>query len=787
MVSLLSGTFFVENIIGIAFFAILFIFCEICIYLSNMSKRNIYFLYKIKKIPQKAIMLVFIGVILGAFFSKTFNVIRIIEIEKHVDKEKIIIGTICNEGTKNNLYWQYTLRDCFINGEKIHSKVLLRSKSKLEYGSKIKSKARYSFPKGARNQNGFDYSKYLSTLDIYIIAESMETVVLDKKDINIIENVSYTIRNKVREFTSSTLNSKEAGILNALLIGDETLIDENLQESYKKAGMIHLLVVSGGHTAFLLVLIKYILSIFDTSKNLSKFICLGTMILYIFITGVTPSIFRAGIGVIIVIIGNLIGRENDGFTNISLVALILFINNPNIVFSLSFLLSFGGTLGIVICFSKVLTFLEKIPKRLREPIALTISAQLFVTPIILFNFNVIYFGGLISNIFSMNLAGLIMMGGVILFIVYLFFPPLVFLPMKIISALISLMNKIAEIFGNVEWLNYYGKTSNILPIIIFYIILLYIFIDRKNNSNENNLILLRFPNIPMVIRKNKNSITVVLGVISIIILNSNIFRVNNGVEISVIDVGHGDSILITMPKNKSILIDTGNVYYQGEKKIDSGEQTIIPYLLKRGIKSIDFLILTHMDSDHVGGFYSIATTINVKQLGLSINSGKKEEYKEIKSIAQQENIKIKSLERGDRFVIDEVSFEILMPQKVKEVTDENNDSVVVLMEYKDKKTLFMGDLENGGEEFLLEYEDNLDIDILKLGHHGSRTSSTEEFIKATSPEISLISVGNRFKSIPAPEVLDRLGSIQSKIYRTDQNGEIDIFINENDIEVKTKY
>jgi competence protein ComEC len=248
-------------------------------------------------------------------------------------------------------------------------------------------------------------------------------------------------------------------------------------------------------------------------------------------------------------------------------------------------------------------------------------------------------------------------------------------------------------------------------------------------------------------------------------------------------VGHGDSILITTPNNKNILIDTGDKYYKKDKLTDYGEQVIVPYLLKNRIKKIDLLILTHMDSDHIGGYESILKAVKINNIGISVNSGRKQEYKRIREKFQN----IKSLKAGDKFSFDGINFKILAPQKAEQIVSENNDSIVLLMKYQGVKSLFMGDLEKEGEEELIKKYKDLDIDILKIGHHGSKTSSTEEFIQATTPQIALISVGNRFKSVPGQEVLERLNEVGASIYRTDQNGEINVIIDNGAIKVNTIY
>ena len=777
------GCLLVNSLLEIAIIAISLILCEIFI---NMSKiqgfcRTRYFFQKACKINICGLT---ITLIIGFVFSTCFGNIRLKEIYKYDNCSGVLIGTVRDEGEYKGSYWQYILGNNKINGEKIKSNILIRSKSKLNFGDRIKAAANFKLPTSIRNSGGYDYSKYLKTLDIYITAEIEDTSILQNFDVDLVRRISHMISYKVKEFSSKNLDVDEAGILNALIIGDESKISSETQSQYKKAGMIHLLVVSGGHIVFLIMMLEMILKLFNVSKKSSKYVTIIVIILYVFITGATPSIVRAGVACIIIKFSEIIGRENDGYTTLFLVLLLILIKNPFSIFSLSLQLSFFGVLGIMMLYAKIKEKLVFLPNFIADSLALTTSAFLFVTPIISYNFNTIYFSGFISNIFTLPLSGFIMMAGVILFIISFIFPFIVPFFMKIVSFGIYLMNLSAEFFANIDFLTYYTITPDKISIILYYILAVYIFAKKQDTSilQEKSLILYKRKLI-----KVRKEIGITILIVLLLISSFKKINIGRDVEVSVIDVGHGDSILIQIPCGKNILVDTGDSYVRGDMVYDSGKSTVVPYLLDKGIKTLDLLILTHFDSDHIGGYESILEVIDVKNLGISINSTKKSEYNRIIRIAKENNTKIKKLERGDTYAFGDTTIRFLLPEKVDKIENENNDSIVFLLEYKDKKVLFMGDLEKEGEELLMNLEKDLKIDILKVGHHGSITSSSKEFIEKTSPKIALISVGNRFSSIPGKEVLKRFSSIYTKVYRTDKNGEIKVKINDDRIKVETIY
>ncbi len=759
--SFMIGIILNENMIWAAFFAVLFLSCLI-----------------IDKKYRLLIALISISFLFGTGYIKVYDKIYSSEIEKYNEKNSKIIGVVYDKLNEST----YLIKNVVINGKKIKGSIRLTS-SNLEFGDKINASATLKLPDLPKNTGGFNCRRYLKTQKIYLTAVSKDSRVIGKNQLSLLEELSEKVREKVRKFTENTMDSESSGILQALVIGEDKEIEEDIEEQYKKAGMIHLLVVSGGHVAFLVMLITYVLEFLSIGKNKRKYFMILVIILYIFITGCTPSVLRAGIATIIIIIGSLIGRQNDTLTTIGFVALILTLDNPNVIYSLSFELSFLGALGIILGYPKLNEIIRKIlPNKISEAVSLTLSAQLFVTPITLYNFNTIYFGGIISNIFSMSLAGIIMMYGIILCLIYIAISPLGIILAKPLELLIKLMNIVANIFSNIPFLNYTLPTPSILQILVYYAVLFYVLeIDER-------IFWKRTGNLPKIYsdKCHNKLIMSACGIMSILIT---IFVANilpKPLEIAMIDVGHGDSILITTPHRKSVLIDTGDSYISNGKKYDMGEKTVLPYILDKGLSKIDLLILSHLDSDHIGGFSSVINNIKVDSVGISINNKIKEKGNEIEKIIERKSKKL-YLNSGKKFNMDGVNFTILSPDKKEKIDDENNDSIVILMGYQGIKALFMGDMESDAEDEFIKRYSNLDIDILKAGHHGSITSTTEELVRVTTPKVALISVGTRFKSIPSDIVLSRLRSAYSKIYRTDEMGEVLIKIDNGKMYVETKY
>ena len=277
-------------------------------------------------------------------------------------------------------------------------------------------------------------------------------------------------------------------------------------------------------------------------------------------------------------------------------------------------------------------------------------------------------------------------------------------------------------------------------------------------------------------RKQKNKIIFIL----IVLIFINVFYKPNEFKLNFIDVGQGDSTLITTESNKKILIDGGGSEFNSS--FDVGEKTLLPYLLKHHVSKLDYIIISHFDSDHVGGLFKILEKLKEKKkiiIGKQFENS--ENYQKFIKITKEKNIKIKVVKAGDKIYLDKNTYINVIWPDINNIVNENivnNNSLVFKMVYKNFSILFTGDIEEIAERRILNlYSDKLKADILKVAHHGSKTSSIEEFIKAVSPRIALIGVGkdNNFGH-PNEEVIQRLKNYNIKIYRTDFNGEIDLKI-----------
>lgn len=657
----------------------------------------------------------------------------------------------------------------------------------LNYGDKIKVNGEYIVAESSRNYGGFNYKEYLKTQKVYGIFEADNVEVISHNNLNKIELFSNSLKQKIITNINKILPESTRDLFLGILIGYDEKLSEDIQESFRKSSLTHLLAVSGAHIAYIIVGVSFLFSRLKFPKRVTSFLTIIFLIFFMYITDFSSSVVRASIMGIILLIALILFRKNDMLTSISLSLILILLENPYKILDIGLLLSYSATIGII-CFSKMINrknkeevnIYVKIKKYLKELIIITIFANIFVIPIMVYNFNTISLTFVISNLIAGILIGPITIGGFILIIISLInlkVAYIISIPYNLLLELLVQSTKLTSLIPLSEVL---VPTPNILIIIIYYLFLFlyisYIFLKKEYFNRYLVRKIVFIISEIYVFLKKKHRIVLTFFLI-LIVLSFFISKViPRDLKIYFIDVGQGDSCLVTTPTNKKILIDGGGV--EGSN-FDVGKSTLVPYLLDRKVTYLDYICISHFDFDHCGSLIYLLNNMKVKNIILSKQYETTNNFEEIMSIVKKKKINILKVEAGDVIRIDkDVSLKIFSPGKV--LTDDINDnSIVMKLEYINFSCLFTGDISKNIEQNLVKkYGDLLKSDVLKVAHHGSITSSDESFIQTVNPKISLIGVGKNNKfGHPNEEVIGRLENINSKIYRTDKNGEIDISVN----------
>lgn len=582
----------------------------------------------------------------------------------------------------------------------------------LSYGDKIKVTGVLKEPSTNNIFNNFNYKKYLYNKKIYYIIEASK---IDKIQNN--NNHIYTIKNLLYTRINSL---KSSNYIKALLFGDNKL-DKEIKTSYQINGISHLFSVSGFHINFITSIIYFYLDRVTYNKKI-KYITVDIfLVLYLLLCN-TTSLLRCTVMNILLSINYLLKLDIKKIDIVLLTLILCITINPFIIYDIGFIYSYTISFFLILYKNKY-----KTNNKLLKIIYISLISFLVSLPINIYTSYEINFLSIILNIIIVPIVSLILLP---LSLLTLIFPILD----NILYLITSILEKISLYTSNINIFKQILSKPSIILIIIYYLVII------------------------LILSKNKHYYLILI----LLIFHKTIPLYNSNLEVVMFDVGEADSMLISTPSKKvNILIDTG-------RGIDINN--IIIYLKSIGISKLNYLIITHGDEDHIGG--ALYLIDNFKVDNVILNKGDYTEL-EVELITHLKNKNIKYTNNINKIPL-LGSYMYLL--NTKKFSNENDNSIVTYFEYQKYKFLFMGDSSSKTEEYLINNYNLTNISFLKVGHHGSNTSSSPLFINKITPKVSLISVGrNNLYHHPSKEVLTNLSN--SVIYRTDINKSIKIKIN----------
>lgn len=596
----------------------------------------------------------------------------------------------------------------------------------------IELEGKVSEPEGQRNFGGFNYQAYLKTQGIYqtlTIKRIQSVKQISSWDIG--ENLS-SLRRKAVVWIKTHFPDPMRNYMTGLLLGHLDTDFEEMNELYSSLGIIHLFALSGMQVGFFMDAFKKLLLRLGLTQEKLKWLTYPFSLIYAGLTGFSASVIRS-------LLQKLLAQHGiKGLDNFALTVLVLFIIMPN------FFLTAGGVLSCAYAF--ILTMTSKEGEGLKAVARESLVISLGILPILSFYFAEFQpWSILLTFVFSFLFDVVFLPLLSILFILSFVYPitqlNLVFEWLEDIIRLVSQLASRPLVFGQPDaWL---------LILLLISLAILYDF--RKNIKRVAGVSLL---------------------IIGLFFLTKH--PLEN--EITMLDVGQGESIFLRDVTGKAILIDVGGKA-ESDKKIEkwqekattsNAQRTLIPYLKSRGVAKIDQLILTNTDKEHVGDLLEVTKAFHVGEILVSKGILTQKEF-----VAELEasQTKVRSVTAGENLPIFGSQLEVLSPRQIGD--GDRDGSLVLYGKLLDKHFLFTGNLKEKGEKDILKQYPNLEVDVLKVGQHGSKTSSNPAFLEKLKPEISLISVGkNNRAKLPHQETLTRLETIKSKIYRTDQQGAI---------------
>ena len=603
-----------------------------------------------------------------------------------------------------------------------------------------------------RNPRDFDYKAYLESQGIsaQIKLNSLHQITPNDK---LSEWVWW--REEALKLVDKNFDATTAPIAKALLVGYKQDLDSESKTAFARAGLSHIMAVSGLHVGFIIAPFWVIIPYFWTKKHGSK-IGLGVLILilltYAGITGFSPSVMRASVMAGFLTYGKLFHKINDSINLTAAAAIVLLIIDPSQIFDIGFQLSFSAVLIILLILPVIQNLL---PYWIRikwygKPLMVVIVS--LVVQFGLYPLQVYYFGEIslvspLANALFVPFLGLIVPISLIALILTAFVPIAGFLLNYPSYIFLGWMSDFVNMAA--EW-NWAWTTASLNSSLIF---VLWLFLILGVSSWQ--IAALRWKLLAGFL------------ISACLIFSLKLYQAFQPAKLQVtfFDVGQGDAALLQTPIGKNILIDAG-VWSPG---YNSGKSVILPHLKSAGINKLDAVILSHPHADHIGGIIDLINNISID---IIYNSGYKYDsnlYQSYIEQANQKSIPVKPLHSGDTLALDHsVLFLVLGPDGNIYNSDPNEHSLVINVIYGESEFLFTGDAGEQQEERLVHaYQDLLDTDLLKVGHHGSRTSSGTTFLNAVTPEIAVISLAERNKfRHPHQEALNRLSQTKAQLLFT---------------------
>jgi competence protein ComEC len=639
-----------------------------------------------------------------------------------------------------------------------------RDRLRLRAGDRVSASIRLSSGGTFKNFGGFSYDRYLKSRNVHRRAFTKSSLLVEKtgggRGMPLLAPIS-RIRCALQENlevsfpnADGTDISPVGAVLEALLLGEDGRMDAATVLSLQQTGLYHLFAISGGHIAIITLLLFSLFRLVRIPRRPSYLALILFLVFYTLLVEGSPSVLRATVMTLAFLAGRLLWKDVHVLNTISFSAFALLLSNPFNLFDAGFELTYAATLAIILFGPPLIRRLPRLPLKTGEMTALSLSASLGVLPIIASSFNRVTFASLILNYAAIPLVGLIMGIG------YAFLPLSAALPgtgppfVFLLQFLVGVFSRLSRLLDGVSFLSYRIPTPHRGTIVGYYLCL--------------GLLLLR----PRF--KAQRLLTAAcFSLFAAVLVTYPFSPSSKELMVTMIDVGQGDSILVEFPGRKKMLIDGGGFV---DSPFDVGDKVVSPALWRKGIKRIDFLVLTHPHPDHLKGLVSVAHNFRVGEFWEGVPPAEDAVYQELMSALPTSALR-RRVGRGFRREVGETIIEALHPGRdggPGARAADNDSSLVLRISIGRTAFLFAGDIGAGAESEILEAGGDLRSTVLKSPHHGSGTSSSVPFLQSVHPDDVLISVGeaNRY-GFPTPPVLERYRSLGATVYRTDLHGAIE--------------
>ncbi len=745
---------FIDDTIGVLVALLLGLAVTICLYL-NFKNYRVFFL----------LIFMAIGAMRISWASTNNNVL---ELAANNKEEVVLQGRVINLTKSSNNNQKVILKTDKIKTQEeeiqvsINISAILKKGEKVEIGQNLLLQGILLPLSPQRNPGGYDEFTYAKSREIdykmlpVIISKGEQT-----QDLN---TLLFSLREQVSKVFDKALPQRESGIVKSMILGDKTDLDDYISETYKVAGIYHILVISGLHITLIGFGIQWFFALF-LNKRFAGLPALFLLCLYCIFTGASVSAIRAVTMFGVWVIAKVINRDYDLLSSTAFACIALLIYQPFYLWDIGFQLSFSGVLGIGFAYAPMLNMLNYLKERFKfckvmlkydyfvKAIAVILAVQLTNAPVIAYHFSYYATYSIFVNLLIIPTVSIIVLLGMIIAVVGFISLELATIASGAVFALLKLYEWICRFFVELPFAKLLTGQPTWYLIVLWYAAVLLIVLIFIKEQSKINLKPVKY-----------------LGLVIAAIIAASLIKIYiQPPTVTMLDVGQGDSFIIEC-QNKVYLVDCGNEGY--------GTYSILPYLDYKGIDYLDGIFISHFDKDHSAGLFEVIPEKKIGGLFIKEDTWESEKYKqEVLTLVNEYKIPVRYLQKDDVLTYGDLKFACISAKEPQ--ANSNDNSMIIKFSYGEADFLFTGDISQAAErKILTSYEDeNLNSEVLKISHHGSKYSSSGVFMSAVSPKIALISAGaNNTYGHPTKEVLDRLQEFGVICYNTIKNGAVTITI-----------
>ena len=650
-----------------------------------------------------------------------------------------------------------------------------------DYGDRVSLRGRLQRPRAVRNPGAFDYRAFLAQQDIYgtlFVGKPAQIVSVERLPGHwLYEGVVLPLRRSVRQSIERNLSGAPAGLLLGVLLGEKRRIPEEVRTAFRSTGLAHALVVSGLHVGMVGGFFFFGFRLLRLADRSSSAATIAALALYALATGAQVPVVRAVLMGAVVLLGRVLRRQGDIYNTLGLAALAILVIWPESPWSLSFQLSFGATWAIIALHGPLTALFpaacqradSRIGRWVVTPLCASLAAQLGTGPLIAYSFQQLALGAVVANIVVVPLLALAVGLGLLAALTGWILPW--------IATAFNATNYLVLV-GLIELVSWwaslpFASVAVPRPGVLFVAVAA--------------ALCLLGPLLPHRAWARKAAIFAALIWLNVAVWTYALR--SRDLEIVFLDVGQGDAAFVRFPNGKTMIVDGGkrSAYF------DSGEQVLLPFLRYMGVRRVDVVLASHSDNDHIGG---LVTLLEQMEVGYFLDSGQIHDSwtaQRLQELIAERGMRYHRVAAGDSLAgLGGVAGLILHPTAAFVDADgnvpfgRNNGSVVFSLQYGTVRVLFTGDIEQETDPVILAWGPRLQAQLLKVAHHGSRTSSQPLFVETVAPAVAVMSLGegNKFKH-PAPEIVSRYAAHGARVLRTDYTGAVQVRIDGAGMVVQT--